>query len=310
MGRKRLLIITFVIVLISLACSLPFTIQQRAEFIATAVEATVRAKPKNPAAPQLPLPPVQIAALPPTATQPPAADENSDPCYQALLIGESVPDGTTLNAGEAFTKSWVLRNTGSCGWTPNYRLVFTSGNHMDGPDYIRLNEYVSPGGQAEFEADLEAPDDAGTFTGYWKMRADNGVRFAQVWVKIKVDASAEDEPAPTRTPIPAPTFAISDVQYSVSQNSHAACPVDLTITVEVTATGSGTAEIEWDSLDMMVCSTNKEYLIFAGSGTQSVDTVCTGHSSGPFEIAFLVSAIPGGFYAYYGPDDYTVDCIP
>ena len=308
MNRKSLLLITIAILAASAACSLPFRIQRSEGFIATAVEGTMQALSKKISPSATAIPPLTGGLPLPTATLVSPSSEIIDPCYQALLIGETVPDGTTYNAGQSFTKRWVLRNTGSCTWKSSYRLVFSGGDHMSGIDSVLINKSVAPGGQAEFQVDLKAPNEAGTFTGYWKMKADNGVSFAKIWVQIKVNSSTVPKKR-TATPIPAPVFTITDYQVTVSQDSILdECPVSITITTEITADGPGEVELEWDSADTMSCLEMKHYLTFDEAGTKSVEEVCTGLSSGPFELALIIANRTSGGYFYYGPEIYTVVC--
>jgi hypothetical protein len=196
LNRKLLFLITSAILAISAACSLPFRIQWSGDFIATVVEETMQALPAKyfPSATQVPS---LFSGLPlPTSTQPPPTNI-PDPCYQAHLISETVLDGTTFTAGEPFTKTWRLLNTGSCTWNPNYRLVFSNIDQMEGPDFILLDTSVAPGGQVEILVNLKAPIIAGTHIGYWRLQADNGIRFARISVKIHVDESSKAIPTAT-----------------------------------------------------------------------------------------------------------------
>ena len=40
----------------------------------------------------------------------------------------TVPDGTRYDPGATFTKTWRLKNIGTCTWTTSYTLVFDSGD--------------------------------------------------------------------------------------------------------------------------------------------------------------------------------------
>src|SRR2546429_119255 len=48
---------------------------------------------------------------------------------------ETIPDNTKIGAGQAFTKSWTIRNSGTTTWNNGYRLRWVSGanlsNHVD-----------------------------------------------------------------------------------------------------------------------------------------------------------------------------------
>jgi hypothetical protein len=38
------------------------------------------------------------------------------------MTSESIPDGTQFDRGDVFTKTWTLRNVGTCDWNENYRF--------------------------------------------------------------------------------------------------------------------------------------------------------------------------------------------
>ena len=56
----------------------------------------------------------------------------------AFVKDVTIPDGTQLSAGEVFTKTWRLQNRGTCTWTPDYMLVYTSGDQMGSTTAVRL----------------------------------------------------------------------------------------------------------------------------------------------------------------------------
>jgi hypothetical protein len=109
-------------------------------------------------------------------------------CLYATFLGETVKDNTTFVAGDAFTKTWTLRNDGYCTWNEDYQLVFKSGNQMGGPDEINFGGEIDPGEQIILSLDLVAPADAGTYLGYWQIMTDDDVKFGSALsVKIKVE---------------------------------------------------------------------------------------------------------------------------
>jgi hypothetical protein len=105
----------------------------------------------------------------------------------------SVPDGTTYAAGTAFTKTWRLKNIGTCTWTTGYNLVFSSGEKMSGPDSIALPKSVPPGQTVDVSVNLTAPANSGTYRGNWMLRSASLRTFGlgssadkAFWVEIKV----------------------------------------------------------------------------------------------------------------------------
>lgn len=105
----------------------------------------------------------------------------------------TIPDGTELVPGEIFTKTWRLRNTGTCTWTSGYSLVFESGEAMGAPPATQLTtSTVPPGQQIDVTIVLEAPVSAGNYQGNFKLRNTEGRIFGlgdeskPFWVKITV----------------------------------------------------------------------------------------------------------------------------
>jgi len=108
-------------------------------------------------------------------------------CLNAVFVSENVPDNTVFSPGDTFVKTWTIKNTGYCTWNTNYKLVFYSGDDMDGDHSTNLPEAVSPGEKVELSVTLTAPNSEGTFRGDWRVRSDTGVNFARFWVQIKVE---------------------------------------------------------------------------------------------------------------------------
>ena len=134
-----------------------------------------------------------------------AVEETSTPevpCDRASFEGDvNYPDNTEVDPGEQFTKTWRLKNTGSCTWNTNYSIVFDEGDSMGAPASAPLTDHpVEPGDEVEVSLDLTAPDSPGTYQGFWKLRNSAGEVFGvgsnadkNFWVKIKV--KGENQPA-------------------------------------------------------------------------------------------------------------------
>lgn len=119
------------------------------------------------------------------------------PCNWVQFIADvSVPDGTTYAPGTPFTKTWRIKNIGSCTWTKYYDVAFDSGDQLGAPDIIDIPKAVKPGETVDISVDMVAPIAPGEYTGNWKMVNEDGVRFGTrnqkdpFWVKIKVSGSA------------------------------------------------------------------------------------------------------------------------
>jgi hypothetical protein len=129
-----------------------------------------------------------------TATRPaviaPLCDDS------AYVSDVSIPDGTVMQPGEEFIKTWSIRNTGTCSWTTAYALDFVSGKRMDGV-ITYVPHAVDPGDVLEISIGLVAPSDAGTHTSYWRLKNADGNFFGEmVYVQIVVPGGSATS-APT-----------------------------------------------------------------------------------------------------------------
>lgn len=129
--------------------------------------------------------------LAPTFTSIPPTPTSTQECDKAQFVKDvTVPDGTEFEPGETFTKTWRMKNVGTCSWTTSYTFVFSNGEAMSGPASIPLAGNVDPGQTVDISVDLKAPATIGDYTGYWKLRNSAGVLFSKVYVQIKVATSS------------------------------------------------------------------------------------------------------------------------
>lgn len=113
-------------------------------------------------------------------------------CDAASYVSDvTVPDGTLVNAGSTFVKTWMLQNNGTCAWTTGYSLTFVGGDLMGGTDSPVAGS-VPAGGQSPLSVTLKAPDAPGTYTGQWQMKNAQQQLFGSViTVVISVGSPAE-----------------------------------------------------------------------------------------------------------------------
>lgn len=127
-------------------------------------------------------------------------------CDSAQFIADvTIPDGTRMGPGLAFTKTWRLKNIGTCTWTTSYGLVFSSGAQMGGPSLLNLSTSVPPGQTVDLSVNLAAPSTVGHYIGYWKLSNASGVVFGlglnadkAWWVEINVAGSPPPPPINAR----------------------------------------------------------------------------------------------------------------
>ena len=115
-------------------------------------------------------------------------------CDQAQFVSDlSAPDGATYAPGAAFTKTWRLKNIGTCAWTTSYNVAFAGGDLIGGPPSVRLPVDVAPGQMVDVSVNLTAPTINGHYKGLWKISNASGVQFGigdtasdPFWVDVNV----------------------------------------------------------------------------------------------------------------------------
>lgn len=180
------------------------------------------------------LTPVSPATLTPvpvlTNTPVPTATSNCN--AMQFVTDVTYPDNTVVVPGQVFTKTWRLKNIGTCAWTPSYAVVFSAGNAMNGPSTQALAGNINPGQTLDVSVNLTAPATTGDFRGDWKIRDASGVLFGAFYVQIRVQNT------PTITNTSAPAFAVTNVVFSVTGT----CP-NFSYTYSVTTNGPGTVNL-------------------------------------------------------------------
>ncbi len=154
------------------------------------------------------------------------------PTYKAGNIGDvTYVDNTQVTAGETFTKTWSITNTGTATWSSNFKIVFVDGDAMGGPASQPIGKAVAPGSTINVSVVLTAPSTAGTYTGNWMLQTEAGNNFGigpnadgSFWVKVKVVKN----------------FAVTAAVPTVAPATYTgACPVTMAITANITSTSDG-----------------------------------------------------------------------
>jgi len=115
-------------------------------------------------------------------------------CDQVQFVSDlTAPDGTTFAPGAAFTKTWRLKNIGTCTWTTAYHLVWVGGDPIGGPSSLLIPASVAPGKLLDISVRLTAPTTGGNYKGLWKLSNASGTQFGignsgtdPFWVSISV----------------------------------------------------------------------------------------------------------------------------
>jgi len=137
------------------------------------------------------------------------------PCNWAFFITDvTIPDGTTLAANTSFTKTWRIKNIGTCTWTSDYAIIFDHGTQFNAPSAQNLGASVAPGQTIDISLNMISPSAAGAYTGYFKLRTSGAVSFGigsnantAFWVSINVPSSITATPTATVDPSTPQDFA-------------------------------------------------------------------------------------------------------
>ncbi len=144
----------------------------------------------------------------PTATAPAVS------CLASRWIKDLTYDDTVtipvLQPGEQFVKKWLVQNTGTCPWKPEFKVAFAGIGIPLGGQTTPLGRQVGPGEQVEIAIAFVAPPTPGEYQSYWKLQDDRGAWFgtyitATIRVAGAVQSTATETPTPptpTATPTP------------------------------------------------------------------------------------------------------------
>ena len=152
----------------------------------------------------------QVAAITPTAS-----------CYQLRYVSDvSIPDNTQMAPGQTFTKTWKVKNTGSCAWDAGFKFAFVGGEQMSGATYT-LPSSVAAGAELDISIAMTAPTKAGTLRGNWRMSTAGGQFFGdEVYVVIVVGGATltPTKGTPTNTSVPPTATATATATKSSYPN--------------------------------------------------------------------------------------------
>ncbi len=108
-----------------------------------------------------------------------SGDEPGTQCLQMQLITDgALSPGSVLAPGTTFSKTWTIKNIGTCTWTDNYDLILIAGEAFGTNGRADIDHEVAPGETIEVSlTNLVAPDTAGTYSSFWMLSHPNGARF-------------------------------------------------------------------------------------------------------------------------------------
>lgn len=147
------------------------------------VQAPVLSAPGDEASARSSPTPAPLTSEPPQPTPTPA-------CTNSLRYVEdlTIPDGSTVAAGQLLDKRWRVENNGNCNWDELYRLKLTNGPAMGATAEQTLYPAHS-GAEALIRIQFSAPNEAGTYRSAWQAYDPQGLPFGDaVFIEIQVSA--------------------------------------------------------------------------------------------------------------------------
>ncbi len=147
----------------------------------------LRNQPTCAVCPTCPLPvtptPVVISKpteqLPVSITITPIGDQTDANCLRFEFLGDvTYPPDTIVKPKEKFTKTWWVRNSGTCLWTAQFDLVISGGETFGTKGTVDFTQEVLPGETVQLSIpDLVAPEAVGTYYSYWLIASPFGNRI-------------------------------------------------------------------------------------------------------------------------------------
>jgi hypothetical protein len=117
-------------------------------------------------------------------------------CYDAAYLADvTVPDGTRLDNNKDFTKTWKVRNAGTCAWSADTELAFVSGAQLGAPKSVKVGA-LDVGKDIQISVPMKTSDNSGSFSGMWQLRNKAGAFGTNLSVVIKVGNDVVVAPPP------------------------------------------------------------------------------------------------------------------
>ena len=117
-----------------------------------------------------------------------------------LVSEPTYPAGSIIPRGAVFWKEWVIRNTGTCTWTPAWSFVFSSGWQI-GNTRFSMNRTTAPGETLTVRLGMR-PDQPqnGNYYSTYAFEAPDGTQFGTITSSYTVKDPAYFTPKPTIPP--------------------------------------------------------------------------------------------------------------
>ncbi len=127
-------------------------------------------------------------------TKGPIAD-NKPNCINGMQYVSDVnlPDSSSLPAGQSASKTWRIKNTGTCTWDSTYSFTYVKGELL-GVTSVNVDRLVAPNETYDITVPFTTPSNNGNFTSYWQMQAPTGLKFGQtIWINFNTKGALSDK---------------------------------------------------------------------------------------------------------------------
>ena len=190
--RKNLALVFLFLVLMTSACGAQAPVETAAP-TPTATQTAVLVE--IPTATEVPS--TQASATPtpetPIPTNPPDCTNSA-----AFVADVTIADNDLIAPSTDFTKTWRIKNTGTCVWTPEYTLSHYSEERMLAPASVPLS-VTYPNETLDISMDLTAPSVDGKHKGFFVIKNPAGLIMkidndSRLWVLIDVSSALASVP--------------------------------------------------------------------------------------------------------------------
>ncbi|MBI4673497.1 MAG: hypothetical protein HY741_17735 [Chloroflexi bacterium] len=189
---------------------------------------------------------IEIATAAPTTAIPTQTNTTVPPTVATCVLNSqfiadvTIPDGAQINPGAGFTKTWRVRNNGTCTWDASYTIAFAGGSNL--ADFTQnVIPPTAPGATADISIPMTAPVAGGAYSSYWRLRDARGEFFGAM-LSAKIFSGS-----PTATPTVTPTGTTNPPPPPPSGCS--GTPNDFTFSVSPTSITAGqNATLSWSAI--------------------------------------------------------------
>ncbi len=185
----------------------------------------------------------------PTTAAPTTASGGQGCTDSAAFVSDVTADNVLFSPNAPFTKTWRLKNTGTCTWDSHYLVYWISGATMSQqPGYFIVpdGQTVAPGQTVDVSVGMMAPPDAGVYTAYWGLKRPDGqpvplsgVSGDSFFVKIRVEG-------PGASGLPGARIVKQSVDIELEQGSGAACSPGATYLVHAYVQADGPLSVLYE----------------------------------------------------------------